>query len=89
MKIWLILGFAALMVGVVTGLLFRGRKAIMFGAIIPWVGLLAWLLHHEYFVPYQGGGASMWLVAQLFAGTFVATVGGLSAALIRHFSNSK
>ena len=86
---WLILGLASLAVGVVAGLLFRGVKAIVFGAIIPWFGLLACLLYHEYFVPYPGGGASMWPVAQLFGGTFAAAVGGVSAAVVRHFSRSK
>jgi hypothetical protein len=87
--VWLILGLVSLGVGVVVGLLFRGVKAIVIGAIVPWLGLLACLLYHEYFVPYQGGGASMWPVAQLFGGTFAAAVGGSSAAIVRHFSRSK
>jgi hypothetical protein len=89
MNAWLILGLASLAVGVLAGFVFRGVIAIVVGSIVPWCGLLAVLLYHEYFVPYQGGGASMWPVAQLFGGTFAAIVGGSSAAVVRFCSQSK
>ena len=65
------------------GLAIRGRKAVLIGAVIPWLGLLAWLLYHEFLVPYQGGGASMWPIAQLFGGTVAALVGACAAAAVR------
>jgi len=36
---------------------------------------LASLLYQEYFAPHQGGGASMWPIAQLFGGTLAASLG--------------
>lgn len=53
----------------------KGRLGIVLSGAIPWLGLLAGLLYQEYFVPYQGGGASMWPIAQLFGGTVAAVTG--------------
>jgi hypothetical protein len=39
-----------------------------------------WQLYHEYVAPYSGGGASMWPLAQLVAGTPAALLGMLTAA---------
>jgi len=89
MIVWLISGLAALAVGVVAGLLFRDVIAILVGAIIPWLGLLAAIIYGVYFVPHQGGGYALWPIAQLFGGTFVGTVGGLTAGLVSHFAHSK
>ena len=69
--------------GVLAAILFKGGKAILIGSAIPWFGLLAWLLYNEYFVPFQGGGASMWPVAQLFGGSIAAAVGAGAALLTR------
>ena len=69
--------------GAFSALAIRGRKAVLIGAVIPWLGLLAWLLYHEFFVPYQGGGASMWPIAQLFGGTVAALTGACSSAAVR------
>jgi len=72
---WLvIIGFSAL-AGFLCARLLTGTIAWVSSALLPWLGMLAWLLYHEYFVPYQGGGASMWPIAQLFAGTVAAGVG--------------
>jgi len=85
MIVWLILGLASLAVGVVAGLLFRDIIAIILGAIIPCLGLLACFLY-----PYHGGEADMWWpIAMMFGGTFAATVGGLTAGIVSHFSHSK
>lgn len=56
----------------------RHKFSILIAGAIPWFGLLGVLLYWEYFIPYQGGGASMWPVAQLFAGTAAAIIGILS-----------
>ena len=70
--------------GAICGLcLRRAWVAILSGAAIPWFGMLSYLLYNEYFVPYQGGGASMWPIAQLFAGTAVALIGALAAGIIK------
>ncbi len=80
--IWLALALLAALTGIIAGYALSGWRAVAVGAAVPWLGLLGWLLYHEYFVPYEGGGASMWPVAQLFAGTFVASIGGLAAAAV-------
>jgi len=63
--------------GAVSAWVLAGRVALVASAAVPWLGVLGWLLYLEYFVPYSGGGASMWPVALLFAGT-VAAVGGIA-----------
>lgn len=81
MNPWIpIVGLSAL-AGIVSALLVSGRKAVLLGAALPWLGVLAWLLYNEYFVPYQGGGASMWPIALIFAGSIAAAVGAAAAAL--------
>ena len=82
MEGWSVLGVLSALVGCAAGLLIRHPIAIVVGAAAAWLGLLAWLLYNEYFVPYQGGGASMWPIAQLFAGTFAATVAGACAGVV-------
>jgi hypothetical protein len=49
----------------------------------PVARVLTWLLYNEYFVPYRGGGTSMWPIAQLVAGTVAAAVGMLATAVTR------
>jgi len=81
--LWLtIIGLSAL-TGIIYGLKLKGLRGGVAAGVIPWVGLLAWLLYNEYLVPYQGGGASMWPIAQLFAGTVAATVGIVSYSIVR------
>ena len=72
---WLVLIGFAVAVGAICAFKLRGKLGAIAAAAIPWLGLLVWLLYNEYFVPYRGGGASMWPIAQLFAGTIVAIVG--------------
>lgn len=83
MNPWIPIIGLSVLAGVGSALLVNGRKAILLGAALPWLGVLAWLLYNEYFVPYQGGGASMWPVALLFAGSIAAGVGAATAGLTR------
>ena len=62
--------------------------ARLLAAAIPWFGMLAWLLYHEYFVPYSGGGASMWPVALLIAGTVAAAIGIFTCILVQRLVRS-
>lgn len=78
---WPTLIMLSAIAGSICGLVFRKYRSIICGAAIPWLGVLAWLLYNEYFLPYQGGGASMWPVAQLVAGSVAAVVGGLAAVI--------
>ena len=88
MNPWIPLLLLSASAGAFAGLAIRGRKAVLIGGVIPWVGLLVWLLYHEYFVPYQGGGASMWPIAQLFGGTAAGLVGACSSAAVRFVRSS-
>jgi hypothetical protein len=56
-------------------LVLRGWLGLVCSAALPWLGVLAWLLYNEYFVPYRGGGASMWPIALFFAGWGAALAG--------------
>lgn len=79
---WMILALLSMAIGAGVAKVVKGAMSIVFAAIAAWLGLLAWLLFSEYVLPYQGGGASMWPIAQMFGGTFVAIVAGGTAGLI-------
>jgi len=79
---WRLITLSAL-AGAVCGWSFPGRRAVTWGGAIPWCGVLAWLLYNEYFVPYRGGGASMWPIALALAGTVAAAVGMFAAVVVR------
>lgn len=83
MSVWSALILLSALVGGICGFAFPSRRGLVAGAAIPWVGLLACLLYNEYFVPYQGGGASMWPIAQLVGGSVAAVVGVAAAAAAR------
>ena len=80
---WLNLLILSALAGILCGWFLPGRLAVMWGGAVPWLGLLAWLLYNEYVMPYRGGGASMWPIAQLVGGTVAAAVGVLTATLAR------
>lgn len=50
-------------------------------ACAPVSAVLSSLLYNEYFVPYKGGGASMWPIALIFSATPAVICGCLSCAL--------
>ena len=83
MSVWSALLLLSALVGGICGFAIRGRRGLIAGGSVPWVGLLALLLYNEYFVPYQGGGASMWPIAQLVGGSVAAVVGVATAAAAR------
>lgn len=83
MTAWIILIVASAVVGGVVALALSGTAGVLAAGLIPWLGMLAWLLYNEYFVPYRGGGASMWPIAQLFAGTVAAAIGVASYSFAR------
>ena len=86
MEMWLSLLIPSALVGAVCAWKLNGKTALFASATIPWFGLLLWFLYNEYFVPYKGGGASMWPIAQLFAGTAAAGTGlGICYWLQGHF----
>ena len=83
MNPWIPIVVLSALTGALSAFAFRGTKAILIGAIAPWLGMLGFLLYNEFFVPYQGGGASMWPIAQAFGGTAAALIGAGSAAVVQ------
>jgi len=75
MTTWLSILIPSAIFGLMCSYYLNGRLGIVCAAAVPWFGLLVLLLYQEYFVPYHGGGASMWPIAQLFAGTAAAFAG--------------
>lgn len=75
----------SLIVGAFCGRFIRSRLSLFVSGAIPWFGFLGVLLYYEYFVPYQGGGASMWPIAQLFGGTVAAGCGMITCQLTRQY----
>ena len=71
-------------IGYACGKKLSGVKGAIAAVAIPWLSLLAVLLFDEYVLPYRGGGASMWPIAQLFAGTLAAIVGGATYSIVRN-----
>jgi hypothetical protein len=76
---WLTIIVLSAIAGMVCGWFLPGRRALTWGGAVPWLGLLGWLLYNEYVLPYRGGGASMWPIAQLVGGSVAAIVGILAA----------
>ena len=81
MTVWIAIVVLSALTGVICARQLSGWIGATAAAAIPWLGLLAVLLFMEYGMPYQGGGASMWPIAQLFGGTVAALVGVLSYAV--------
>lgn len=69
-------------IGVASGLVFRRLSvAALLGGAIPWLWMFGYLLYNEYYVPYQGGGASMWPIALLVGGSAAAAIGAIVAQI--------
>lgn len=85
MHSWIILITLSSLTGLFVAKYMRHKLSIFVAGAVPWLGLLGLLLYSEYFVPYQGGGASMWPVAQLFGGTAAAGIGVLVFLIARKF----
>ena len=83
MLVWLYIIIPSIIIGAVVAIMSKGRLSFILSAFLPWVGVLCFLLYYEYFVPYQGGGASMWPIALLFAGTIAAIIGVFSCIITK------
>jgi hypothetical protein len=77
---WITIIAPSILTGLLLANFIKGRIGIILSGLIPWLGLLMALLYQEYFIPYQGGGASMWPIVQFFGGT-VAAITGVTAYL--------
>ena len=76
MKAWIILITASLIFGVICGIKIKNLfVGVLISGIVPITVFSAVIIYEEYFMPYQGGGASMWPIAILFGGTAAAFIG--------------
>ena len=87
MLVWIVLIVGSAFIGFLTAILVKNNMAVYLAGAIPWFVLLVAILFTEYFLPYQGGGASMWPIAQLVGGTIAAVVGVISFNLTRNYFN--
>lgn len=70
-----------LLFGVAVGVLLRGQRVWYVAGGVPLLWVAGIILYQEYMLPYVGGGASMWPVALLFAGS-TAALCGIAGALL-------
>ena len=82
---WFILVSLSAITGIACARVLRGWIGVVCSFAVPWLGVLAWILYSEYFVPYRGGGASMWPIAQFFAGSGAAISGIIGYAIAQRF----
>lgn len=87
MIVWLILIAGSLAIGYFFGLRSEIKGSWYYAIAVPWLVLLVAILITEYVVPYQGGGASMWLVAQFFGGTIAGYLGAVGHGLGKKKAN--
>lgn len=87
MLTWITLIVLSALAGAFCAAFFTGMRGVVMSGAVPWLGLLAWQLYNEYFAPYRGGGASMWIIGQIFAGTIAAAVGIVAYLVCRSFIN--
>ncbi len=73
--IWLAVITPSVLWGAFCAFKIKSKYAAYIAWVIPWFVLLGFILYSEYFTPYQGGGASMWPIAQLVGGTVAAVSG--------------
>ena len=78
---WFVLIILSALVGIFIGAKASKKSSLLLAGAVPCSGFQAFILYNMYFVPYQGGGAPMWLVAQVFGGAISFTVGALSFLL--------
>jgi hypothetical protein len=85
--VWAALIIPSIGWGVLCAFQFNNKYSGFLSGAIPWLALLAAILYSEYGLPYQGGGASLWPIAQLFGGTVAAAVGYFSYQFSSRYAN--
>jgi hypothetical protein len=78
MNQWLVLVLLSAITGVFSGLLIRGSTAVLVGAVLPFLGLVAWVVYAECFVK----SSALWVLSIFFGGPVAASVGFAAAAII-------
>ena len=83
MMVWMSIVVGSALVGAICARIDRRWLSLLAGTAIPWFGFLSVLLVEAYVLPYRGGGATMWPIAQLFGGTAAAVIGLWACMLFR------
>lgn len=86
---WIVLITISSVIGVLTERYIKTKLAFIFAAIIPFALFSAAVLYEVYFIPYQGGGASMWPVAIVFGGAAAAVTGLVAFTLTKVISTKR
>lgn len=73
--IWLVILLPSAGWGLFCAYKIQSKHAKLIAGAVPWTVLLIALLFSVYYLPYEEVDASMWPIAQLFAGTIMAVVG--------------
>ena len=89
MAVWLLIVALSAVAGAMCARFERRWLSVLASGAVPWFGFLALLLIEAYVLPYRGGGATMWPIAQLFGGTAAALVGLGSCVLFRANRDAK
>jgi cytochrome bd-type quinol oxidase subunit 2 len=89
MLVWLILITGSLGTGYCFGRWAPMKASLVAAMLVPWLVLLAAILITEAVVPYQGGGASMWIIAQLVGGSIAALLGRVGHRVGRRHTASR
>lgn len=76
--IWSIILLPSVAWGLFCAYKIKSKHAKFIAGAVPWITLLIALLFSVYYLPYEEVDASMWPIAQLFAGTIMAVVGVFS-----------
>lgn len=85
--IWSIILIPSVVWGVFCAYKIKSKYAKFLAGAVPWLALLIALLFSVYYLPYDEVDASMWPIAQLFAGTIMAVVGVYSYKYARKLFN--
>ncbi|MDO3383056.1 hypothetical protein [Gilvimarinus algae] len=80
---WWMIAPASAVIGALCGFISRSVLSGILAAAIPWLALLVALVYSVYFVPYGGGGAVFWPLAQLFGGSLAAASGYAGFTLLK------
>lgn len=72
MSFWFVIIVPSALFGIGCAFFVKSRASIYVAGGLPWLCLFTYVLYEEFFVPYQGGGASMWPIAVLFGGAITA-----------------
>ena len=85
MSTWIILITVSSLIGILIAIYIKNRFAHLLAAFIPWLIFLGVILYEVYFIPYKGGGTSMWPIAIIFGGTAAAFIGFIAFMLTKYF----